>query len=346
MSAAIAVPLAVFLLLANGFFVGAEFAVLSARRSQIEPLVEQGSRAARTVLWAMEHVSLMLATAQLGVTVCSTTLGVIAEPAIARLVEGPLVSLGLPANSSHIIGFIFALVLVVFLHVVVGEMVPKNLAVSSPQRAVLWFGPPLVWLSRVLRPVIWTLNELANLFLRLIGIDPKSEVTSTYTADEVRSIVERSQAEGVLEDPEGLLTGAIHFSDKTAGDVTVATADLVSLTDAVTPEEIEREVARTGFSRFPVIRARRNMAGYLHVKDVLYATNEERKEPIPSWRVRMMPSIAPADGIESVLDVMQSSGAHIARVLDEATGELLGAVFLEDVIEELVGEVHDAMQRL
>lgn len=346
MSPSIAIPFAVFLLFANAFFVGAEFAVLSARRSQIEPLAEQGSRAARTVLWAMEHVSLMLATAQLGVTVCSTSLGVIAEPAIARVVEGPMVAMGLAPETSHIVGFIIALVLVVYLHVVIGEMVPKNLAVSSPEKAVLWFGPPLVWLSRMINPVIWALNELANLFLRMVGIDPKSEVTSAYTADEVRSIVERSQAEGVLEDPEGLLTGAIHFSDKAAGQVMVALADLVCLSHSVTPEEIEREVARTGFSRFPVIRENDGIGGYLHVKDVLYATSSERVEPVPSWRVRMMPSISPADEIESVLQVMQRTGAHIARVLDESSGELLGAVFLEDVIEELVGEVRDAMQRM
>src|SRR5690625_2150243 len=314
MSAAFAIPFAIFLLLANAFFIEAEFAVLSARRSQIEPLAEQGSRAARTVLWAMEHVSLMLATAQLGVTVCSTSLGVIAEPAIARLVEGPMVALGLAANTSHIVGFIFALVLVLYLHVVIGEMVPKNLAVSSPEKAVLWFGPPLVWLSRVLRPVIWTLNELANLFLRLVGIDPKSEVTSAYTADEVRSIVERSQAEGVLEDPEGLLTGAIHFSDKAAGEVMVALADLVLLPETVTPDEIEREVARTGFSRFPVIRENDGIGGYLHVKDVLYATSSERVEPVPSWRVRMMPSISPADENEAQRQVMQRSGERIWAV--------------------------------
>lgn len=346
MSPTIAIPFAIFLLLANGFFVGAEFAVLSARRSQIEPLAEAGSRAARTVLWAMEHVSLMLATAQLGVTVCSTSLGVIAEPAIARMIDGPMLALGLSENTTHIVAFIIALVIVVFLHVVIGEMVPKNLAVSSPEKAVLWFGPPLVWLSRMIKPLIWALNELANLFLRLVGVDPKSEVTSAYTADEVRSIVERSQAEGVLEDPEGLLTGAIHFSDKTAEDVMVDLSDLVCLEEATTPEEIEKEVARTGFSRFPVARESGNITGYLHVKDVLYATFDERLVPVPSWRVRMMPSIAPEAEIESVLEVMQRTGAHIARVVAESDEKLLGAVFLEDVIEELVGEVHDAMQRL
>jgi len=346
MSPALAIPFAIFLLLANAFFVGAEFAVLSARRSQIEPMAEAGSRAARTVLWAMEHVSLMLATAQLGVTVCSTSLGVIAEPAIARMLDGPMMAIGLSENASHVAAFIIALLLVVYLHVVIGEMVPKNLAVSSPEKAVLIFGPPLVWLSRVLKPVIWTLNEIANLFLKMVGIDPKSEVTSAYTADEVRSIVERSQAEGVLEDPEGLLAGAIHFSDKRATDVMVSLEELVCIDEGVSPEEIEREVARTGFSRFPVERESGSIAGYLHVKDVLYATSEERVEPVPSWRVRMMPSISPDVEVEEVLDVMQRTGAHIARVIAETDDELLGAVFLEDVIEELVGEVRDAMQRM
>jgi len=345
MSAVIAIPFAVLLLLGNAFFVGAEFAVLSARRSQIEPLAEQGSRSARTVLWAMEHVSLMLATAQLGVTVCSTTLGVIAEPAIAKLVEGPLVKAGLPEGSSHVVGFVFALVLVVFLHVVIGEMVPKNLAVSSPEKAVLWFGPPLVWISRVLNPITWTLNEIANLFLRAVGIDPKSEVTSAYTAEEVRSIVERSQAEGVLEDPEGLLTGAIHFSDKAALDVMVQAGDLTCFTDGVTPAEIEAAVAQTGFSRFPVEPESSGHAGYLHVKDVLYAAGEEREESVPPWRVRAMPTVGPQDDVELILEVMQKSGAHLARVVDHTSGIFLGAVFLEDVIEELVGEVRDAMQR-
>src|SRR5690625_6674232 len=127
MSPSLAIPFAVFLLLANAFFVGAEFAVLSARRSQIEPLAEQGSRAARTVLWAMEHVSLMLATAQLGVTVCSTSLGVIAEPAIARVVEGPMVAMGVEPETSHNVGFIIAIVPVMYLHVIIRRRISKNL---------------------------------------------------------------------------------------------------------------------------------------------------------------------------------------------------------------------------
>src|SRR5690554_6376709 len=176
MSSGTALLVGLVLLVANAFFVGAEFAIMSARRSRVEPLAET-SRRARTVLWAMEHATLMMACAQLGITVCSTGLGAVAEPAIARLVEAPLTSLGLPAASAHVVGFTVALALVIYLHVVVGEMVPKNLAVTTPEKAAMWFGPPLVLVSRAVSPLIRAMNGLANLMLRAVGIQPKAEVT-------------------------------------------------------------------------------------------------------------------------------------------------------------------------
>lgn len=343
MSSTLALAIAVVLLAANAFFVGAEFAIISARRSSIEPLAETGDRRARTVLWAMENVSLMLACAQLGITVCSTSLGVVAEPAIAHLIEEPLHALGVSPAWTHPIAFVVALAVVVFLHVVLGEMVPKNLAVSGPDRAVLLFGPPLVWVARVVRPVIWALNWLANHVLRLFGVEPKDEVASAFTAQEVQSIVERSQAEGLLEDEQGLLTTAIEFSDKRAVDVMVGLDDAVVLRRDVTPAAVEELVGRTGFSRFPVADDDGEPVGYLHVKDVLYAEGAERDLPVPAWRLRALAVAGVDDEIETVLAAMQRSGAHLARVLVD--GRCTGVVFLEDILEELVGEVSDAMQR-
>ena len=343
MSSSLALTLAVVLLAANAFFVGAEFAIISARRSSIEPLAEAGDRRARTVLWAMENVSLMLACAQLGITVCSTSLGVVAEPAIAHLVEDPLHALGVSTAWAHPIAFVVALAVVVFLHVVLGEMVPKNLAVSGPDRAVLLFGPPLVWVARAVRPVIWALNWLANHALRLFGVEPKDEVASAFTAQEVQSIVERSQAEGLLEDEQGLLTTAIEFSDKRAVDVMVGLDDAVVLRRDVTPAAVEELVGRTGFSRFPVADDDGEPVGYLHVKDVLYAEGADRELPVPAWRLRALAVASVDDEIETVLGAMQRSGAHLARVLVD--GRCTGVVFLEDILEELVGEVSDAMQR-
>ena len=343
MSPATALLVGLLLLAANAFFVGAEFAVMSARRSRVEPLAAT-SRRARTTLWAMEHATLMMACAQLGITVCSTGIGAVAEPAIAHLVEGPLVGLGLPAASAHVVGVGLALAVVVYLHVVVGEMVPKNLAVTSPERAALWFAPPLVLLARVLSPLVRALNGFANLVVRVLGVEPRDEVASAFTAEEVAAIIERSQREGVLDDELGLLSGALEFSVKDAADVMVADESLVTLDPASTPADLEAAVARTGFSRFPVRNPDGVVDGYLHVKDVLEAEGPARQQPIPRWRLRALPSVAPADEIEEVLAVMQHTGTHLARVLGEGE-EVLGVVFLEDILEELVGEVSDSMQR-
>ena len=361
MSPGTALLIGAVLLAANAFFVGAEFAIMSARRSQMEPLAAAGSRSAKTVLWAMEHVSLMLACAQLGITICSTGIGVVAEPAIAHAIEEPLMAMGLPAGASHVVGFTIALGIVVYLHVVIGEMVPKNLAVTSPERAALWFGPPLVFISRVISPLIRLLNWVANLVLRAVGVQPKDEVASAFTAEEVASIVERSRAEGLIVDELGLLTGAIEFSDATARDVMIPRDRLVSLPLGCTPDDVERAVARTGFSRFPVVSADGVVAsegvagaegadqalgsavGYLHVKDVLYAEDDERYEPVPRMRVRNLAVVAPDDEVEETLAAMQRSGAHLACVM--AGREQLGVVFLEDILEELVGEVRDSWQR-
>ena len=345
-----AIVLALILLAANAFFVGAEFAVISARRSATEPLAAAGSKRAGTVLWAMEHVSLMLACAQLGITVASVSLGVVAEPAVAHLIEGPLSALGVPDAAVHPVAIVIALTIVVYLHVVLGEMVPKNLAVSGPDRAALWFGPPLVFVARMVSPVITALNWLANAIIRLFGVEPKDEVVSAFTADEVQSIVERSRAEGLLDDAHGLLTGAIQFSDRTAGDVMVPLAQLVTLRQGCTVDDLERLVTRTGFSRFPVMADDDAPIGYLHLKDVLFAGPDDRDRPVPAWRVRALAQVDPDDEVEEALAAMQRSGTHLARVLRaETTGgsgaEVLGVVFLEDILEALVGEVRDAMQR-
>lgn len=345
MSTPVAFTIAVLLLIGNAFFVGAEFAIISARRSSIEPLAAAGNRRAQVVLWAMEHISLMLAAAQLGVTVCSTGLGIVAEPAVAPLLEGPFQAVGVPEGLLHPVSFVVALAIVVFLHVVLGEMVPKNLAVATPEKAVLWFGPPLVLVARALRPVIATLNWLANRAVRLAGVEPRDEVASAYTAQEVQSIVERSRAEGLLRDEQGLLGSAIEFSARTAGDVMVPVGELVTVADGVTPDDVEHLVARTGFSRFPVADGSEpaTLLGYLHLKDVLYASDDDRTLPVPGSRVRALASVLPQDEVEDALRAMQRTGAHLARV--EGPDGAQGVVFLEDILEELVGEVRDSMQR-
>jgi CBS domain containing-hemolysin-like protein len=334
---------AVLLLLGNAYFVGAEFAIMAARRSQVEPLATAGSRRARSTLFAMEHISSMLACAQLGVTVCSVVLGAVAEPALAHLLTVPFARVHVPEDLVHPVAFALALTVVVYLHVVLGEMVPKNLSMAGPDRMALLLAPPLVSLSRVLAPLIRVLNALANGGLRLLRVEPKDELTSAYTAQEVQSIVETSQREGLLGHEHALVTGALEFSDRDAGDVAVPLADVVPVAEGSTPADVERLVARTGFSRFPVADAGGELVGYLHLKDVLYADDERYEQPVPAKRIRSLVTVSAGDDVEDVLAAMQRSGAHLARVVD--AGGVTGVVFLEDVLEELVGEVRDETRR-
>lgn len=333
------------LLSINAFFVAGEFATTSTRRSQIEPLVAQGRRGAKQALFALEHVSLMLAICQLGVTVASTTLGAVAEPSIAHLVEAPLVAIGLPAASSHVVAFISALIIVLFLHVVFGEMVPKNISIAAPARMLLILAPVLVSIGHLIRPIIEAMDHIANWFVRLAGFEPQAEISATFTVEEVASIVELSQAEGKIQDDLGLLSGTLEFSEETANSAMVTLDELVMVPIDITPAQLEREVARTGYSRFPVVDESGQISGYIHLKDTLYAQGEERDEPITAWRIRRMESVKESEEVEDVLRQMQRTGTHCALVEDD-NGDTQGVVFLEDIIEELVGEVRDSLQRV
>ena len=386
MSTPVALIVTVALLAGNAFFVGSEFAITSSRRAQLEPLAQAGDARAVTALWALQHISRMLATAQLGVTVCSTGLGVVAEPAIAHALTPLLARIGIADAGAHAVAVVIALVLVVYVHVVFAEMVPKNMSIAAPERAVRLLAPPLVRLSRLFGPVITALNGFANWVLHLAGLETREEVSATFNAAEVASIVERSTAEGVLEDDTGLLTGALEFSEETAGSVMVPLDALVTLAENCRPEDVEQAVAATGFSRFPLVAvdagasgdgdggdadgagesgarsahdandandanhandasaATNRITGYLHLKDILYADGAQRSEPIPSWHARTLVPVRADDEVEDVLAAMQRTGAHLGRV-EDADGVTVGVVFLEDILEELVGEVNDAMQR-
>ncbi|NQX12086.1 HlyC/CorC family transporter [Microbacteriaceae bacterium VKM Ac-2855] len=332
----------VVLLVVNAFFVGAEFAVISARRSQIEPKAEAGGRAAKTTLWAMEHATLMLATSQLGITVCSLVILNVSEPAIHHLLEIPLGFTSLSGEAIGVIAFIVALLLVTFLHVVLGEMVPKNISFSVPTRAALILAPPLVLVARVFKPVIWTLNALANGILRLFKVEPKDEATSAYTLDEVANIVQQSTREGVLVDASGTLTAAFEFTTKTVADVAVPLSEMVLLPASASPADIRRAVAEHGYSRYILTDTDGEPSGYLHLKDVLDLTAQEAfAAPVPAKRIRRLASAFAGAELEDALEALRRRGAHVARVSD-AEGRTTGVLFLEDIIEELVGEVRDA----
>jgi CBS domain containing-hemolysin-like protein len=340
-----AVWVTILLLLLNAFFVGAEFAAMAARRSTLEPLAANGSRRAQVCLDALEQMGSLLACAQLGITVCSVLLGAISESALHHALEPVVHHFGLPEEVTGGAALALALLIVVYLHVVVGEMIPKNLALAGPERSALILVPVLLFITKALRPIISVMEAIAKSLVRLFRVEPKDEITSAFTVEEVEHILAESRHEGLIEEGQhGLVGAALEFSDKDAVDVAVALSDLVTLPLTATPDDVERLVAKRGFSRYPLLDLAGQLTGYLHLKDVLYADDTERDIAVPVKRVRKLATVQAQDEVEEVLRTMQRTGSHLARVVDPE-GHDIGVVFLEDVIEELVGEVTDASQR-
>lgn len=342
MSDGAAVVLAVLLVLGNAFFVGAEFALVSARRTQIEPRAEAGSRMARTTLKAMENISLVIGVNQLGITVCSLVLGAVGEPAVAHLVEPVLHALHVPEGLLHPVSFAIALAVIVYLHVVLGEMIPKNIALAGPDRAALVLGPPVWGIVKVLRPIVVAINAVASVVLRMLGARLTDEVSSTFTREEVAAMVEESRGEGLLaEDEYDRLAGALGFTEKSVAAVLMPSASLTTVRRGATRADVEALCAATGYSRFPVVANGGELLGYLHIKDVLETDPERRARPVEDKWIRPFAAVSSDVPLHDALETIQRRGSHMARVVDEA-GRTLGLATLEDVIEELVGEIRDA----
>jgi CBS domain containing-hemolysin-like protein len=334
----------VVLLAGNAFFVASEFAVVAAKRAQIEPKALAGSKRAKKALYAMENATLMLATSQFGITVCSLIILLVSEPALHHLLEIPLGATGLDPVWVSGVSFGIALIVVTFLHVVFGEMVPKNISFSLPDQAVLTLAPPLVFVSQVISPIIRGLNAIANGFLRLVGVEPKAEATSAYTLDEVATIVAESQKEGVLTDQSGALTAAFEFTTKIVSDITIGLESLETLPDDATPTDVQHAVSQHGFSRYVLSDTSNQPTGYVHIKDVLDVPVDQCDFPVSPRKIRSMISLPAAADLEDALAMMRRTGSHLARV-HNTTGDTIGVLFLEDIIEELVGEVQDATRR-
>ncbi|MDL5158222.1 hemolysin family protein [Actinomycetospora termitidis] len=358
------------LLLANAFFVGAEFALISARRDRVETMVDAGTSGAATVLRATEHLSMMMAAAQLGITICSLALGSLGEPALAHLLEGIFDPLGVPEALLHPIAFVISLLIVTVLHIVIGEMVPKNIAIAGPERTSVWLVPPLVVFLKVTRPVIVLLNWIANHVLKLLGVEPKDERESAYTTSEIAEMLSESRREGLLDASQTRrLTQALNTAERTVADVLIPRERLTVLPAHPTVGAVEEAVARTGFSRYPVqspeapdahprldthplepgtepilpertgVAPSVELGGYLHIKDVLDLDGGEDRV-VPTERVRALPRVTVTAPVDEALASMRRENAHLARAVDE-DGTTVGVVALEDLIEEYVGTVRD-----
>lgn len=328
-------------LLTNAFFVGAEFALISVRRSQIEPRAQAGDKRARITLWGLQHISAMMATAQLGITVSSLVLGAVAEPAIAHLLEPAFEAVHIPHALVHPIAFVIALTVATYLHMLIGEMVPKNIALAAPARTALLLGPPLVALTRALKPVVFGINAFANTLLKLLKVEPKDEVESVYTDDQLARMVVDSSEAGLLSAADGeRLRDALELGTRPVGEILVPVARMRTVEHSVTPARLEQVAAHAGFSRFPVTGPDGTLLGYLHIKDTLGTADRDR--PFPRSALHVVTRVHIDTPLDDTLTALRAAGSHLAAVTGQS-GTVLGFVTMEDVLSELVGPTPAAL---
>ncbi|HSL59192.1 MAG TPA: hemolysin family protein [Acidimicrobiales bacterium] len=344
MSAPLAIAIAVVLLAANGFFVAAEFALLAARRSRIEQLAADGDRRARHALAGLRELSLMLAGAQLGITMCSLGLGIIAEPAVASLIESALEGSGLdlPSGVRHGIAFAIALTIVVFLHMVVGEMAPKSWAISDPERSALLLAAPFRAFAVVFRPVIRLLNLTANGVVRLAGVEPRDELALAHSPADLILLLDEAAEGGAIADVEHeLLAGSIELSGLDARAVMTPRDRIVAVRDDASVAELEAVAVSTGRSRIVVFHGDvDHPLGTVHVRSLL-TLDDERRATATAGELAVAVLEAPETAaVEDLFLRMQQQRRHLAVVIDPAR-VVVGVVTMEDVVEELIGEFED-----
>ncbi len=321
----------VALLVGNAFFVGGEFSLIASRRTVVEPMAVT-SRRARWALRAMAEIPLMIAGAQLGVTICSLALGAIAEPAISGLLDAPFAALGLPPSAVRMTAFILALGLVVYLHTVIGEMVPKNLALAGPERAVVWLGPPLLFFCIATGPLLTAMKRASKAILRLWRIEAADAVKTVYTVDELANLATQSRMEGLLDPEEhARISGALALQRRAAADVMRPWAEVTTVPDDVSPGSLEALAAATGRSRFPVVhRDSRRVIGFVHVKDALGVGGAARERPVGADLIRPLGLVGPDRLLGDLLIAMRRDRRHIVLVSDGRTP--LGVVTLHDLL--------------
>lgn len=336
--------LAVLLLVgANAFFVAAEFGLVAVRRTRIRELVEQGSRRAVSAQKAIEELNLMLSGCQLGITFASLGLGAIGEPVLAGMFEGLFDALPRPLDliATHGVAVAVAFTIITFLHVVLGELVPKTLAIALPESTALWVSAPIRAFTATFRPLIWLFNWAAAGTLRPFGIQPKPELRAVHTPDEMAIIIEESRRGGAIgRGHSEILTRTLDFPEKRVVEAMVPRVAAQAIPADATLEDLLDVAEKTGYSRFPVWSERPDdFVGVVHLKDMLRAARRDDNAAV--GEAMRQPLLIPESlEIEKVLIRMRHERNHFAIVLDEF-GSTAGIITMEDIIEELVGEIRD-----
>ena len=285
----------------------------------------------------MGQIPIMIAGAQLGITVCSLGLGALTEPALAHLLVGPFEANGLPDRAVHAVAFVVGLGIVVFAHTVIGEMVPKNLTLAGPERAVLWLGPPMLAFCMATKPLLVAMKWAARAILSLWRVEATDAVKTVFTAEELAGLAAEATSEGLLAPEENArIAGALALSRRTAQDALRPWSEITTVAEDVSPASLEVLATRTNRSRFPVVeRSSRRVLGFVHVKDVLGIVGPQRRAPIPAELIRPLAIVPPTRTLAELLLAMRRERRHIVLVSDGRVP--LGVVTLDDVLTAVVG---------
>lgn len=325
------------LVLLNGFFVSAEFAIVKIRSGRIDALVEEGRKSAVTAKHLLNHLEGYLSACQLGITLCSLGLGFLGEPVVARMLAPLFAWAGMGESAVHVTSLILAFVCIAMLHVVLGELAPKTIAVCKAESVTLLLAPPMKVFYRIMYPAVWVLNGMSSGLLRLFGITPVSGLESLHTEEEIRVMMKESSESGLIDSTEmSLVDNIFEFADTTAREVMIPRTEMICLYTQNTMDE-NLEIALEGKrTRYPVCNQDKDhIIGFIHIKDLIRSESDD-------YHLLIRPIIAVPESmpISNLMKQMQRSKCQIAILIDEYGGTS-GLVTLEDIIEEIIGEIQD-----
>ncbi len=329
------------LVLLNGFFVAVEFAMVKVRSTRIDTLLQEGNTRAKYAKRLVDNLDAYLSACQLGITLASLGLGWIGEPAIARLIEPFMMDLGLPEAVIHTVAFAIAFSIITALHIILGELAPKSLAIQKADVVTIWASVPLIAFYKLMYPVIWVLNSIANWILRLVGIQVVGEHEAAHTEEEIRILMEESHRQGFINQTElTFVDNIFDFAERHVNEVMIPRTDMVCLY-VQDPFEVNLEKALTEqLTRYPVCDPDKdNIIGFVHIKDLLAALSKGQT-PALQEIVREVTAVSEAMPISNLLMLLQKNKGQIAIVIDEYGGTA-GLVTVEDILEEIVGEIQD-----
>lgn len=340
MSTTVALLLALFLLIANGFFVAVEFGLIATQRAQLEDRANEGNRRARTALNAITNLNTQIAGAQLGITMASIALGLVAEPSVAHLLEDTVLS-GLSDGPKHTIGLIIALSLVTFLHILIGEMVPKNIALADAPATAMWLSPLHTLFCRVTGPFVWLLNAMATGVLRLLGIKAVDERAQAKTPEELAMVLDEAREGDVLDGYEHtLLSNTLELGGASVAEAIVDWPNVDRTPARATVATIESRMADSGHSRIVLVDDDDAPVGWVHAKDLLALDADVFDDLLDDRHHRQFITVDRNSSAEDALEQMQIARAHFALAVDGATP--IGIITIEDLLAWLVSGLADA----